>query len=235
MKKELWLVIFFVALIADLLIMQFGADPLRVLSKPLIVFSLLIYLLSQRTSEKYLSIKRLVVAALFFSMIGDVLLLFEPRSSMFFIGGLVSFLIAHVFYIVSFNSIRKTQKISFQTLPVLPVALYYFSLIFLLYNSLGDLKIPVIIYGLVISTMLVAAWQLKEMQERRSVALLLSGAVLFIASDSILALNKFYARWDGAAFAIMISYGIAQLFITISAVQIFRSHHKLKQKKVLVH
>src|SRR3982751_2249771 len=114
MSKQYWLVIFFIALLADIVIMQYGPDSLPIFSKPLIVLSLLAYLLNNSAGKKYVAVKILVAAALVFSIGGDVLLLFEPRSSLFFITGLVSFLIAHVFYIIAFNDIRKKQSISFR-------------------------------------------------------------------------------------------------------------------------
>jgi len=235
MTKQVWLVIFFIALVADIAIMQYGADEWRIFSKPLIVFSLLAWLLNNRASSKYLPVKNHFAVALAFSIVGDVLLLFEPRSSLFFITGLVSFLIAHIFYIIAFNAIRKKQSISFSKLLLLPVLLYYVALIYILNDSLGDMKIPVMVYGLVISIMLAAALQLRNMKDRTSFSLLISGALLFIASDSMLAFNKFYAPWNGAGIAIMLSYGMAQLLITISAVRIVHAHTIVKHNKALAH
>ena len=47
--------------------------------------------------------------------------------------------------------------------------------------------------------------------------LMIAGAVLFIISDSILAINKFYQSFEYAGIAIMLTYGIAQLLITFGA------------------
>ena len=46
--------------------------------------------------------KPLFISALFFSWIGDVVLLFANQGVIYFIIGLVSFLIAHLFYLVLF-------------------------------------------------------------------------------------------------------------------------------------
>jgi uncharacterized membrane protein YhhN len=60
----------------------------------------------------------------------------------------------------------------------------------LLLPSLGDLTIPVFIYALVISTMLLFAFAL--MWKKPANWYILIGAVIFVSSDSILAFNKFY-------------------------------------------
>jgi uncharacterized membrane protein YhhN len=47
--------------------------------------------------------------------------------------------------------------------------------------------------------------------------LMMFGALLFVASDSILAINKFYLPFEFAGIFIMLTYGLAQLLITIGA------------------
>jgi uncharacterized membrane protein YhhN len=41
----------------------------------------------------------------------------------------------------------------------------------------------------------------------------IAGAFLFLCSDSVLALNKFYQAFPGAGVLIMLSYGLAQFAI----------------------
>ncbi|RYY84423.1 MAG: lysoplasmalogenase, partial [Chitinophagaceae bacterium] len=94
---------------------------------------------------------------------------------------------------------------------------YYVCLVALLFEHLGDFLIPVLIYGAVISFMLAMALQLVRLKNRRSAGLLFGGALLFVASDSILALSKFYWKESSTPIAllIMITYGVAQLFLTL--------------------
>ena len=55
---------------------------------------------------------------------------------------------------------------------------------------------------------------------------LVIGSFLFIISDSLLAINKFYQPFGYAGIAIMLSYGIAQLLITLGAVRYITSASK---------
>ena len=49
------------------------------------------------------------------------------------------------------------------------------------------------------------------------------GAILFVVSDSLLAFNKFFAAFNNAGLIIMLTYGLAQLFITEGAVKYINS------------
>jgi uncharacterized membrane protein YhhN len=141
------------------------------------------------------------------------LLLFEQWNPLFFIGGLFCFLIAHIAYILVFNNIRKENKVNIRWW-VLPIVLCYYSgLLYLLFPQLGELKIPVLIYGAVISTMLLVAVQLVFIPEKMYLNIA-GGSILFIISDSILAFNKFYTSFNIAVIMIMLTYALAQFFIS---------------------
>ena len=208
MNKYFWLIISFLAILADLIAIQWN-ESYRYFTKPMIVTSLIFYFFL-RTSGTGNFLRYVVLAALVFSLGGDVLLMFEGSGSLFFLLGLSSFLIAHVFYIVAFNYLRKQYNIPFHPVLLLPVIVYYTSLIVILYGDLNEMRIPVMIYGLVISTMMVLALHLKISR------VLMMGALLFVISDSVLAFNRFYNPWDGAGVLIMLTYGMAQLFLIYS-------------------
>jgi uncharacterized membrane protein YhhN len=48
---------------------------------------------------------------------------------------------------------------------------------------------------------------------------MMTGAILFVASDSLLAFNKFFSAFNYSGLIIMLTYGLAQLFITEGAVR----------------
>jgi uncharacterized membrane protein YhhN len=48
------------------------------------------------------------------------------------------------------------------------------------------------------------------------------GAVLFVVSDSLLAINKFYSSFELAGVLIMLTYGMAQLLIVTGAINYIR-------------
>jgi uncharacterized membrane protein YhhN len=130
----------------------------------------------------------------------------------YFIIGLVSFLIAHLFYIVLFSKLQKVNTIKYKRFIPL-VLLYLFGLLYFLWEKLGGMKIPVIIYALVISTMLLVAIKGYFTWNSKSGKLLLIGAVFFVLSDSILAINKFYVPIYLSSFWIMSTYITAQFLI----------------------
>jgi len=159
-----------------------------------------------------LEFKPLLISALFFSWIGDVVLLFANQGVIYFIIGLVSFLIAHLFYIVLFSKLQKVTTIKYKRFIPL-IILYLVGFLYFLWEKLGGMKIPVIIYALVISTMLLVAIKGYFTWNSKSGKLLLIGAVFFVLSDSILAINKFYVPIYLSSFWIMSTYITAQFLI----------------------
>jgi uncharacterized membrane protein YhhN len=125
-----------------------------------------------------------------------------------------------------FDLIRIREKIKQSLLPLLPIAVYYFLLITLLQPTLGKMQKPVAIYGIIISIMLSFAIDLWRMKDRTISFYVILGALLFITSDSLLAINKFYKSFEYAGIAIMATYGIAQLLITLGAVRYITSTSK---------
>ena len=75
------------------------------------------------------------------------------------------------------------------------------------------MKVPVVVYGAVISAMFFVALQLLFYKSKASRQIIL-GAVLFVISDSVLAFNKFYSSFNNAGLVIMLTYTFAQYFIT---------------------
>ena len=118
--------------------------------------------------------------------------MFEPVNNSFFIFGLVAFLIAHIFYILFYENVIRLENLKKNYWLFIPVIIYYAVLIYILSPYLGDMKLPVRIYGVVISYMLIQALQVGRINNKVAALLMIAGAVLFITSDSILSLNKFY-------------------------------------------
>jgi uncharacterized membrane protein YhhN len=164
--------------------------------------------------------KFILLAALIFSWLGDILLLFVFKDAIYFILGLVAFLTAHIFYIVLFiKEIKKVNgKVEFKKGLIL-IAIYLSILLLILIPHLGGLVIPVIIYAVVISTMLYMACLLNSHWPKPASIYLLTGAVSFILSDSILAFNKFYHPVPMSGFLIMLTYLFAQWALVRSCIK----------------
>jgi len=218
MKLSTWLFIFMPCLIVNLVSIQLESENLQFISKPLIVLTLIAYFLSETKSYNN-KLDKWVVLALSFSWLGDVLLMFQEKNSLFFLLGLSVFLIAHIIYIVFFHNIKTKEKISSRWWLLLPVVIYYAVLIGILYPHLADMKIPVPVYGIVISFMLLLALHMLFTKNKSAGQWMMFGALLFIASDSVLAFNKFYQSFEAAGIIIMNTYGLAQFFIVQGAVK----------------
>lgn len=195
-----------------LLIILFGQEEVAWYIKPFLIPFLLLTVYFNRdfSSKKYL------LTALLFSWFGDIILLFADRDELYFIIGLVAFLLSHIAYIVLFNKQIKAKKSKSSTVFWIGIALiiaYLIIMIALLLPSLGDLTIPVFIYALVISTMLLFAFKGFLLWETPANWYILLGAIVFVSSDSILAFNKFYQPVMRSSFLIMVTYLAAQYLI----------------------
>jgi len=142
--------------------------------------------------------------------------MFTDKGKLYFILGLIAFLMSHITYIVLFNKQLKTENLKSKFVLLIGIGLiltYLVALLSLLLPSLGDLKIPVIIYALVISTMLLFAFKGSLHWKNPANIYVLLGAIIFVCSDSILAINKFYIALPNASFWIMFTYLTAQFCI----------------------
>jgi uncharacterized membrane protein YhhN len=125
-------------------------------------------------------------AALIFSSLGDVLLDLDPQR--LFVYGLGSFLIAHLIYVCLFvrNRPRPLAIGAAQAVPVILALIYSAAVSVWLWSNLGSLTIPVAIYLCAITAMVVTA-----ILARFSNPWVICGAILFVISDSLLAIDKF--------------------------------------------
>ncbi|PZX94655.1 lysoplasmalogenase [Flavobacterium aquariorum] len=166
-------------------------------------------------SESF-STKKILLTALTFSWIGDIILLFTDRGELYFIFGLVAFLISHLVYIALFSKQQNTRTNDNKALfliGVLAILAYFVFMIDTLFPKLGPLKIPVLVYAIVITTMLFFAFKGSLKWAIPANNYILIGAIIFVSSDSILAFNKFYAPIEHASFYIMATYCLAQYLI----------------------
>ncbi|GAB3015580.1 hypothetical protein GCM10027051_19330 [Niabella terrae] len=209
MKPRYWIYLFLIVVVGYFTAMLLELRVLLLVSKPLILLSLLGYFLS--STKKYTgSLSVLMALALLFSAVGDSLLLFDQTDPRFFILGLLAFLTAHIFYIISFHRIIKKEALTVRWPAAVLVAIYYGWLIAILLPHLGPLKLPVVVYGIIISFMLFLAMQLYLLRDHRIGQFLLTGAVLFVASDSILAYTRFCRPIVLGGWLVMSSYILAQ-------------------------
>lgn len=181
-------------------------DWLNYLTKPLLMISLGIFYFL-KTKNKFNFQDKMMLLALLFSCFGDTFLMFQSQNPNFFLFGLGSFLIAQVFYTIIF---KKQGKREF--LKSLPFIFYSIILVYFLWSNIpSSFKIPILGYTFAITMMGIMAIQRKV--SLKSYLLVLIGAITFIASDSLIAINKFAFEIPFSGFWIMSTYIVAQYLI----------------------
>jgi uncharacterized membrane protein YhhN len=143
---------------------------------------------------------------------GDILLMIPANL---FVAGLVAFLVAHLCFIracvVDGGGVRAPK------LPALPVLAATMGVMAYLWPSLGPLRIPVAGYVMAIAVM---AWQMiARWVVRRSTGALFAalGSLSFMASDSLLAADRFVAPVTAASLLVLTTYYAAIWGLTASA------------------
>lgn len=188
---------------------------LHFIAKPLIMIVLLGWYWRQ-TSGNFARNKVAMVLSMAFSWGGDVLLMFPGPA--FFIGGLASFLLAHVGYCYAFLAtdprltedepvLRRKPRI------LLPFIAFYAAMLATLWPSLGDMKAPVAVYATVITTMAALALNRWKRVPHESFGPVFGGALLFVLSDSLLAFNRFLTPIPAGHFWVLVTYMAAQYLI----------------------
>jgi uncharacterized membrane protein YhhN len=202
-----------------LLILFLGHETLDLFLKPALIpilgFGVYLY--------RKFPTKNALLLALLFSWIGDVILLFADIAEIYFILGLISFLTAHIIYCVVFNNQIKTKARKNSVvfgIGSFIIALYLIGILSVLLPFLGDLKIPVTVYASVISIMVLFAFNGFFVWKNPGNKYIFIGAIAFAISDSILAMNKFYAPIERNSFLIMLTYLVAQYLIVVGILKL---------------
>ena len=174
---------------------------LKLLTTSLIILMPLLY-----ASVKNSLFAKSIIIGLIFCLIGDFSLLFEH----YFTIGLISFLVGHIFFIRSFTVVNGWHwplKIG------IPLTFIAGILLCLIYSNLNSFFTPILIYIIVIVIM---SWQgiFLQLSSSNEVFKSVGYAVsLFMFSDGILALNKFYIHFSSAGILILSTYWLAIFFL----------------------
>lgn len=204
------IILFSVIAIFDLYAVLIKNSTLELVFKPLLMVSLVLLYLSAVAKPKLI-----FVFALFFSFLGDVLLL---NKGDFFLYGLAAFLITHILYIKIIAQLLEKDITTKMISSSVPFLLFFIGVFYLIYSNLGSMLFPVLVYGVVIATFgAISLLNYREFQSRSNFYLLF-GAILFILSDSFIAINKFYHEEVYFHFVIMFTYIIAQFLICYAMV-----------------
>lgn len=216
MVKKIIFLLFVLVAIGNLVSQVSESIDWQLYTKPFLMPLLMLYMVTASREKK--AVLNFTLGALVFSWFGDVVLLYQDRGERYFMVGLVAFLIAHVIYIFTYrkarwakeeNGLLPTQRMRYVFILVLAGC----GLIYVLLPVLGPLMLPVIIYAAVIVTMAIVALNRFGYTTTASFGWVFFGAILFMMSDSLLAVNKFLEEIPASGFWIMLTYIGAQLCI----------------------
>lgn len=163
-----------------------------------------------------------LTGALFGSVCGDILL--DLPSAGIFIFGLIAFLVAHLFYTLLFFRYAKSPD-GFGKVMIAGLLLFSVVMIWIFRGIPPALYGPVVIYILVIVTMSIGALLVPAGNR-----LLFSGALLFIASDVVLAVNKFLIAVPYGRIINISLYFIAQWTIVMAARTLWGGRREEKER-----
>jgi uncharacterized membrane protein YhhN len=224
---QLLLVPYFVIGLLELVSIIGDFSLLHHFTKPLLMpfLSIFYFILIQRSKVR---VSWLIMISLFFSWLGDVFLMYQVKNSIYFMLGLGSFLIAHILYIVCYIKMSNSTPVDKDKRPRLARYIFFLILIWLtlvtvLFPVLGDMKVPVVIYSIAITGMTLAALHRYQKTNSLSFWMVMVGALIFLLSDSMIAINKFLEPIPYANVLIMTTYIIAQYYIISGLIQ-----HQLK-------
>lgn len=150
-----------------------------------------------------------IVVGLVCSLVGDVFLMLDPK---YFIGGLVSFLMGHVMYVIgllSFDEVTPPMLFVGVMLVLIAAAVIGSRVVRGASETDERLAAPVAVYMAVISLMVVMAFG-------TLVPAAMIGALLFYASDGILGWNKFVQPVPHGRIAIMTTYHLGQVGLVLA-------------------
>lgn len=198
MKLKILQIILVIVFAIDLFLIFTHKIELRFFTKPLLIPILILMYFSRVKSEKT-QLNLFFISGLVLSFFGDLFLLFKWG----FLPGLGSFLVAHLFYIISFK--KKLQKPISEFWPII-LSIYASILLVFLFPFLKEMKIPVTIYAIVIATMMYNAIKTHNRN-------LIIGALLFLISDTLLSINLFLKPLIIINLMVMITYIAAQWFL----------------------
>jgi len=216
MKTRVLTILYFLTGLLYILIEDHSSFTTETVIKALIIpILILVFIINLKPLKNLLT--GLMLSGLLLSWAGDVALQFA------FIPGLASFLFAQLMYLTAFILTPGENIIFSRRFYVfIPVVLYGIFIVWFLYNDLAEMRIPVIIYTIVLLTMLGAAINRLKKVNKLSYYLVLIGAVLFVISDSVIAVNRFSYQFGLSSAVIMSTYVVAQFLITIGFIKQIR-------------
>lgn len=230
--------LYFATAVVELYAEVTNNDLLHFFSKPLLMILLLAFYI-QASKGPLGRLQGFIAASLVFAWVGDVALMFVPKSPddieimgiakkpNYFLAGLAAFLFAHMLYAIAFANVSDKNKkpvLRKRVWVVIPLVIYMAAFLYALVPAINAQPLtrpflgPVIIYSAAIATMVAFALNRYGRVNDKSFAFVFGGALLFMFSDSIIAINKFIQPFAAAGIFIMALYIAGQYLIVKGAI-----------------
>jgi uncharacterized membrane protein YhhN len=201
----------------------------------LIILSSWFFFNSRRVGDRF---TLLIQVGLFFSLVADIALMFQHMDQFNFLIALGAYLIAFLCYTMAF--VHNISEIGGGEGPLVPVAItvlvaaymFFFAGKIVPYVDDG-VSIPLLVFGLVNAAMAIMAAFRFGRTFVRSFLMVTLGTFFFLASNSLLATNRFMWPLDHAEWSIVLNYGIAQYLIVAGALVHVLDPEEIRRKAAL--
>ncbi len=153
----------------------------------------------------------LIAGGLAFALLGDILLMLPEER---FVLGIASFAATHVLYLAAFIAAAGIALIN---LSAIPLIIFATLMARFLWPGVGkSLRIPILAYVVLITVMTAQAIGAALESESTGLVIAALGAVLFLASDSMLAVDRFRVPFPAARALVLSTYWLGQWLIALS-------------------
>lgn len=224
MKTRILSIVYFVIGVLFIISHYCHYSHMAFISKMLIIPPLMVILALNLYHDKN-RLHKFMYLGLFFSWVGDVLLEVPGGGELMFMAGLAGFLISLMFFAVTFFATSGRNAVFHERFwLIIPGLLYGLTMGIYLSRYLGEMLIPVILYETVMIVMLTGAVSRIGKVNLTSYYLVLAGAIMFVVSDSILAVTKFAHPASLSTLLIMSTYLLAEWLITIGYIRQIRQN-----------
>ena len=192
-----------------------GNHVLEYIAKPWLMIWIAVYFSIFSVPSKT---RLTIYLAFIFSWVGDMFLMVAHTREVFFYAGVGGFFLAQLFYIYTFLFVSGEKGIRgylrCQPWWSLPLILYLAIILAVLSPGLEGIMLPIIVvYAISLIGMSLSALDRKYRVSDRSFSFVFIGSILFVISDSLIALDKFVVDIPRGSFIIILSYFVAQYLI----------------------
>lgn len=209
--------VYVIAMVVNLMTVATDRPDVEFVSKimlmPLLVFWVVAF--CKHTGQTINRTVQLLLVGLGFAWLGDIALSFDGDA--WFGLGLACFLVMQVLYVLAYRSVPGPGLLRAWPLAWIPFVLLWIAVNVALLGKTGVMLVPVLVYSAMLVVMAAQALDLLIRVDRRYGWIVFIGALLFVASDALIAFTAFgvFESSRATGIFIMASYALAQAMIAV--------------------